>query len=99
MVRKKLRPRAVLLGLLLFLVLVSMLTFYIWYQTEAVRLGLKIRDCEEKIKSLRDDIQKLEIRKASLLAPGRVETIAKEALGLVEPADADVFFDSRGSGR
>lgn len=95
MVRAKWQPREIFLGIGIFAAIILILTFYVWHQTEAVRLGLKIRDCEDRIKSVREDIQKLEIKKASLLSPQRVEKIARESLGLADPADQDVSYEGR----
>ena len=95
MVRPKWQLREVLMGVGIFAAVIMMLTFYVWYQTEAVRLGLRVRECEDRIRSVKEDIRKLEIQKAALLSPRRVETIARESLGLGDPADEDVKYDGR----
>lgn len=92
MVRKKFNRSEVLLAAAIFLVLVAILTFYIWYQAEAIRLGIQIRKCEVEIKLLQSEIQKLQIKKTSLLAPERIEKIARNSLGMVEPKDNQVIF-------
>jgi len=99
MVRSRWQTREILLGIGVVAALVFILTFYIWYQTEAVRLGLQIRDCKDQIQTFKEEIQKLEINKSGLLAPQRVEKIAKESLGLIEPDDHDVIYENRGNSR
>jgi cell division protein FtsL len=98
MIRRKWSPKEIALGAAFLLALVGLLTFYVWYQTEAVHLGLDIGKREAEIKSLQDDIQKLKLRKAALLSPGRVEKIAREKLGLTDPQTGEIVYkDGRGS--
>lgn len=99
MVRKKWQAREIILGMAVAAALVFILTFYVWYQTEAVRLGREIRNCEDRIRLLKEDIQKLEIRKAALLSPQRVDQIARGSLGMQEPVDRDVIYEGQGTGR
>jgi cell division protein FtsL len=98
MIRKKWSPREIGLGAAFLLALVALLTFYVWYQTEAVRLGVDIGKREEEIRALKNDILRLELRKAALLTPERVEKIAREDLGLVDPKPGDIIYgDARAS--
>lgn len=96
MIRRKWSPREIVLGAAFLLALIALLTFYIWYQTEAVRLGIEIEKREQEITSLKNEIRKLDLRKATLLSPDRVEKIARESLGLVDPAAGEIIY---GSGR
>jgi cell division protein FtsL len=95
MIRRKWSAREIALGTALLLAVVALLTFYIWYQTEAVRLGIEIGKREQEIKGLRDEIRRLELQKAALLAPDRVERIAREALGLVDPTTGEIIYGSK----
>lgn len=90
--RRKWSPREIALGAAGLVAVLGLLTFYVWYQTEAVHLGLAIAKAEADIKALRDDIARLELRKAALLAPGRVEKIAREDLGLVDPKPDEIIY-------
>jgi len=90
--RRKWRLKEIALGAAGLLAVLGLLTFYVWYQTEAVHLGLDIARLEEEIKTLRDDIARLELRKAELLAPRRVEKIAREDLGLVDPKLDEIIY-------
>ena len=99
MVRRKWNWRGVALGAALFAATAGLLTFYVWYQTESVRLGLEIAKNEDRIGELKEAIEALELRKATLLDPGRVEKIAREKLGLVDPDDAAIVYEKPGTAR
>ena len=92
MVRRKWSMKGIALGAALATAAIGILTFYVWYQTESVKLGIDIGKSDEKIRKLEESIEALELRKAALLAPGRVERIARESLGLVDPVDDDIIF-------
>jgi cell division protein FtsL len=98
MIRRKWRPKEIALGAAFLLALVGLLTFYVWYQTEAVHLGVAISRREAEIKALRDDIKRLELRKASLLSSQRVEKIARGELGLVDPKSEEIVYKDQKKG-
>jgi cell division protein FtsL len=95
MVRRKWSAKEIALGGAFLVAIVSILTFYVWYQTESVRLGIEIGNCRSRIQELRDTIRALELEKAALLEPGRVERIAREKLGMVDPPDEDIIYEER----
>lgn len=99
MVRRKWSSRGIVLGAVLLVTVVGILTFYVWYQTESVKLGIDIGKSEDKIRELEKTIETLDLRKAALLDPGRVEKIARESLGLVDPKDDDVIYEKRDTSR
>ena len=99
MVRRKWSSRGIALGAVLLVTVIGILTFYVWYQTESVKLGIDIGKSEDRIRELEQAIEKLELRKASLLDPGRVEKIARESLGLVDPKDDEVIYEKRVTSR
>jgi cell division protein FtsL len=92
MIRRKWSPKEIALGAGFLLALVGLLTFYVWYQTEAVRLGVETSQREAEIKALRDDILRLKLEKAALLAPKRVEKIARDELGLVDAKTDEIIY-------
>ena len=92
MVRRKWSLKGIALGAALAAAAIGILTFYVWYQTESVRLGLEIGRSDKRIRELEESIEALKVRRAGLLDPGRVEKIARDKLGLVEPADDDVIY-------
>ena len=92
MVRHRWSLRGIALGAALAVAGIGILTFYVWYQTESVKLGLEIGRSEKKIRELEESIEALKMCKAGLLDPGRVESIAREKLGLIEPVDDDIIY-------
>ena len=95
MVRRKLNWRAIAIIAASTALGVGILTFYVWYQTESVKLGLDLARGEARIRELEVAIEGLELRRAKLLDPRLVEAIAREKLGLIEPADADIIYEAR----
>ncbi|MEW5900244.1 MAG: hypothetical protein AB1715_02145 [Acidobacteriota bacterium] len=96
MVRKKLQKKEVAAAAACLLLTVATLTFYIWHQAALVNLGFETSKLEERIALLNEVIKELETAKAALLAPERVERIAREELGLVEPTAAQVIYENSG---
>ncbi len=92
MIRRRWNLKGVALAAAFGAAAIAVLTFYVWYQTESVKLGLDVSRCDGKIRELEDSIEALKLRRAGLLDPGRVEGIARGKLGLVEPPDADIVF-------
>lgn len=73
--------------------IISILTFYIWHQVEAVRLGYEINRLEEKVQKLKIEVEELETTKASLLSLEKVEKIAKEKLKMVKTEDSQKVYE------
>ena len=99
MVRRKWSAKGVALSAALLIAVIGTLTFYVWYQTESVKLGIDVGRAEDRIGELEKSIEALKLRKAALLDPARVEKIARESLGLVDPKDEEVIYDKRGTSR
>ena len=99
MVRRKWNLKGIALGAAFFAASAAVLTFYVWYQTESVKLGLDIVTCDERIRELEQSIEALKLRKSALLDPGRVERIARDSLGLVDPEDAAIIYEEPGTSR
>ncbi len=94
MVRKKFSKAQIILGISCTIVLTFFLIFYIWHQAESIRLGYKTRQLEEEILSLKKEIEKLEVKKSSLLSLERVEKIAREELKLTSPEKEQIISDN-----
>lgn len=92
MVRRRWNLKGIALGAAVAIAAVGVLTFYVWYQTESVKLGLDINKSDARIRELERTIEALQVRRSGLLDPGRVEKIAREQLGLADPANDDVVF-------
>jgi cell division protein FtsL len=99
MVRRQWSPRGIALGAALLVAVIGTLTFYVWYQTESVKLGIDIGRNEARIRELEQAVEALKMRKAALLDPARVEKIARESLGLIDPKDDEVIYEKRDTSR
>jgi cell division protein FtsL len=75
------------------IIVIFILTFYIWHQMESIRIGYEIGTLEEKVLTLQREVDELETEKSSLLSLDRVEKIAKEELNLVEPKKEQLVYD------
>jgi len=93
MVRKKLDRKEIAAAAGCILLAVATLTFYIWHQAAIIQIGYQTSRLEEKMAGLNEDIKKLETDKAALLAPDRVERIAREELRLVEPKPEQIIYE------
>lgn len=95
MVNRRYGLKEISLGAGFVLLLLVMLTFYIWYQTEAVQLGYRIGELEARVARLKEDIKRLEAKRAELLSLRRIEGIARNELGLVDPVPGQVLYEGR----
>jgi hypothetical protein len=93
MVRRRLNAREILFIVGGSLVMLAVLTFYLWHITENVRLGYAIGSAEDELQRLQSDIRILEIRKAAHLAPGVVDRTAREKLGLTDPREDQIIVE------
>ncbi len=75
------------------IIVIFILTFYIWHQMESIRIGYEIGTLEEKVLTLRRQVDELQTEKSYLLSLDRVEKIAKEELNLVEPKKEQLVYD------
>jgi cell division protein FtsL len=93
MVRKKFRKKEIMLVVVFTVIVVFVLSFYIWHQMESVRIGYTINELNKKIKELSEEVEKLEAKKSQLLSLERVEKVAKEELNLAEPREDQIIRD------
>lgn len=75
------------------IIVIFILTFYIWHQMESIRIGYEIGTLEEKVLTLGRQVDELQTEKSYLLSLDRVEKIAKEELNLVEPKKEQLVYD------
>ena len=73
--------------------IISVLTFYIWHQVEAVRLGYEINRLEEKVQNLQIEVEEFEAEKSARLSLEEVERIAKEKLKMVETEESQKIYE------
>jgi cell division protein FtsL len=93
MVRKKYTTKEIMLFVSCTIIVIFILTFYIWHQMESIRIGYEIGKLEEKVLTLGREVDELQAEKSSLLSLDRVEKIAKEELNLVEPKKEQLVYD------
>jgi cell division protein FtsL len=93
MVRKKFRKKEVILGIVCTLLVLFILSLYVWHQTESVSLGYDTAELEHKVVQLKKEVETLETIKSSLLSLDRVEQMAKEKLKLFEPEKNQIFYE------
>jgi cell division protein FtsL len=93
MVRKKFRKKEIMLVVAFTVIVVFVLSFYIWHQMESVRIGYTINELKKKVKELSEEVEKLEAKRAQLLSLERVEKVAKEELNLAEPREDQIIRD------
>ena len=93
MVRKKFTKKEILLIVFCTIFIISILTFYIWHQVEAVRLGYEINRLEEKVQKLQIEVEELEAEKSARLSLEEVEKIAKEKLKMVETKESQKIYE------
>jgi cell division protein FtsL len=93
MVRRKYTTRQIMLFVVCTIIVIFVLTFYIWHQMESIRIGYEIGKLEKKVLTLTKKVDELEAEKSSLLSLDRVEKIAKEELNLVEPKKEQLVYN------
>jgi len=94
MVRKKISKKEVVVGIAWTIIVILILTFYIWNQIESIRLGYAIGDLEMKLQNLEKDVEKFETIKSALLSLDNVERTAKEKLKLQKPKKEQIVYDN-----
>lgn len=97
MVRRKFEKKEIAAAAGCLLLAIATLTFYIWHQAAIIQLGYDTILLEEKRAQLGEDIKRLETVRAALLAPDRVDRIAREELRLVEPTPEQIIYEDIGS--
>ena len=95
MVRRQYSVRQIAAWSALALLVVAVLTFYLWHLNENIRLGWDIAKLEKEKRAAVEQVERLQARKAQLLAPDRVEKIAKSELKLGEPRQDQIVYEER----
>jgi len=93
MVKKKFTKKEIMLVVFCTIFIISVLTFYVWHQVEAVRLGYEINRLEEKVQNLQIEVEELEAEKSARLSLEEVERIAKEKLKMVETEESQKIYE------
>jgi cell division protein FtsB len=93
MVRRKFARKEIVLAGGCIVLAIGTLTFYIWQQATLIGLGYRTSGLENTIAALEEEIKKLETEKESLLAPDKVERIARDTLHLADPREDQVIYE------
>lgn len=65
--------------------------FHVWSRFRLVELNLRISDVSRQLKDSEQEQKRLKLEAASLKTPGRIETIAKNELGMALPTEQQVI--------
>lgn len=90
--RKKKRERHVLPLFLLIALFIGSLIFCVWSRLQVTYLGYQISQANNEHEQLLNLNKQLKLEVASLKSLSRIETIAKNQLGLVNPKPDQMVF-------
>jgi cell division protein FtsL len=76
------RLRTIVVGSFIVTIAVGCALFYVWTRLQVVTWGYKLARATQRQAQLRQTNRELRIEAASLRSPGRIETIARQELGL-----------------
>jgi len=65
---------------------------YAWPHFEMIRLGYRMEELREEREQLLEQRRHLELQRATELSPSRIESIAKEQLGMIFPEPSDALL-------
>lgn len=91
MVGRKFKTKEIAIGLLTLVIVILVVTFYIWHQVESVRLGYEINRLQNEITALKKEVKNLEAKKSDLLSLDRVDRTARQQLGLQAARDEQII--------
>ena len=77
--------RDLVAGLIILLITGALITISVWRGLAFINIGYQIRDLERKQAELLHLNRELEIERAMLSSPERVESVARGELGMTEP--------------
>lgn len=72
-----------------------LLFFYIWQYTKMVEIQIAIREVQKQRKVQNEQLENLQVERAKLMAIARIESLAREKLGMVSPSRANIQFLTR----
>jgi len=78
-----------LVVVLVLLTLVSL--FHVWSRVRVMELNYQITDADRAIREAKQEAGRLRLEVASLKTPARIESLAREELGMTLPADQQVI--------
>lgn len=93
MVHKKYSAREIAVAAGAGLLLIFILSFYLWQITETVRLGYDASKAEVEKQTLQKEVLLLKAEKAALLSLDRVERTARAQLGMADPREDQIIYE------
>lgn len=76
-----------------FSVFVFLGVVYVWQHTQIVRIGLRIREKELRLKKLTKETKKIELKIAMLTSPYKIEKeLKKRGLEMVVPNNKQIVY-------
>jgi cell division protein FtsL len=88
----KSREQVLPLGVVVMGLLVLLSVFcFLWVRIYIIDIGYRIADTLEAGRTLQEENRRLRISRASLIAPARIEKIARGELNMVEPENTQVI--------
>ncbi len=77
--------------LMICMVLLTIVSiFHVWSRFRLVELNLQVGEASRQMKKLEQEQKRLILEAASLKTPARIETIAKNNLGMTLPKDVQI---------
>jgi len=70
---------------LIALVVLSLVFLYLWQGWQVIHLQQRVSELDEELTPLREQKKKLQLQKARYFSYERIERIAKERFGMIEP--------------
>ena len=65
--------------------------FYIWQRYQYIRLGFEVAALRAQLETVQRRMEPLELEREFLSRPDRIDTLARERLGLVVPVPSQVI--------
>lgn len=66
------------------------LLVYVWQRVEFLRVSYQVEALKKERQDLQEKNKHLSVERSSLMSPDRIERMARQELGLVDPPPADV---------
>jgi cell division protein FtsL len=82
---KEVNRNLIFVALVVALVFVGCSLFYVWSHHQIIALGYETSQATREEQELLQENKKLRLKLAALKAPGRIERMASQELGLVNP--------------
>ena len=86
------RGRITLLYIVAILLIVAMLSIYVWQYIRMVEIQMEIKEVEAKRAAVKEQLLNLQLKKARLSRLGRIDIAAQERLGMKAPEKENIIY-------